>query len=270
MKPQGLSSLNFFETIEEEPAPVPEVNPFSPTTAVHLRPAIMQDAVGIASLYNHYVNNSFIPEDQEMLSDTDAQHMITMAKKDKLPFIVAIRGNQSAIVQTQAGAQSSRTAAWPVYEEVIGFASAESFNYGFAGGRKGRSRATVNMQAYVHPDHTRQGLGRNLLDHLIHVMNPGYAFRDACIWVNPENNPLYTFNNTAIFHQMMIQLPVLRSDDRAYPWVKEFLYSKFFFVEEARLKCVGRTSNVRGPPKWLDMVLFQAEATNGRDFTFED
>ncbi|RDL40442.1 uncharacterized protein BP5553_00421 [Venustampulla echinocandica] len=267
---QGPSNLKFITAAYDEVVRTPEPNPFAPTAAMHLRPVAIQDAVGIASLYNHYVNKSHIPEDQEMLADTDVKHMIDLAHKDKMPFIVAIRGKQSAVVHMQGGPGPSQKRTRPVYEEVIGFASAESFNYGLAGERSGRSRATVNLQLYVHPDHTRQGLGRNLLDHLLHVMNPGYAFKNACTWVNPENSTIYQAGGAGLFHQMVFQLPILRVDDANYPWIKNFLLSKFFFAEEARLRCVGRTSKAQGTAKWLDLVFFQAEASNGQDFTFDD
>ena len=68
------------------------------------------------------------------------------------------------------------------------------------------------------------------------------------------------------WHQLLFQLPVLKDNDPYYTGVKKFLMSKFFFKEESRLISVGRSAPSQGTPKWLDLVFFQAQASQDIEF----
>jgi GNAT superfamily N-acetyltransferase len=72
-------------------------------------------------------------------------------------------------------AQQKGKASLPQFELIIGFGYAETSNYGLGGTGLGRSRFTANLQFYVHPDYTRKGVGRSLLDRLIQSMSHGYG-----------------------------------------------------------------------------------------------
>jgi L-amino acid N-acyltransferase YncA len=241
----------------------PEVNPFSASTQMYLRPATKQDASGIAFIYNHYVNHAIVTEDQQVINEEDILFLIENCQAQKLPIIVAVRGSLPSL-------GGSKKLKLPQFEAVIGYAFAEIFNFGLKCGRRGRSRATATLQFYVHHEYTRKGIGRNLLDHLMHSMSFGYAFKSASSWVNPDNDEVYEAGGGGNWHQLLVQLPVQHKDDPTYPWFKRFMLSKFFFREEARLSAVGRSSSHQGKAAvWLDLVFFQAEAAHGDEFQFE-
>jgi L-amino acid N-acyltransferase YncA len=243
----------------------PEPNSFSPNVEVYLRPATVLDAPGIAEVYNFCVEKTHIPEDQVRTSNEDAKAMIIAAQNEQLPFIVAIKGKKPASHDKQGRPGATNKATMPLYEAVVGFANAETFNYSFTGARNGRSRATTNLQLYVHVDYRRKGIGRNLLDRIVHILNPGYAYESACPWSNPGNSKANEAGGPGDWHQMIFQLPVLAKNDPNYKIVKDFLHKKFLFQEMARLRSVARTSTQQGPAKWLDLVYFQAEASTDFD-----
>ncbi|PQE13182.1 acyl- n-acyltransferase protein [Rutstroemia sp. NJR-2017a BBW] len=238
----------------------PEPNPFRPKIDTYLRPAIESDTTHILQIYNHYVNHSYIPEDQDPLTEADILFLINNAKEEKLPFIVAVKGR----VPMQSP-HSKRKTKLPQYEHVIGFAFGEARGCGIAGKINGRSRYTTNMHLYVDHSFARKGIGRSLMDRMLQLVSRAYAARDGYDWLNPGLDPVYETDGARRCHQIIIELPVLKNNDPNYPWIKEFLKG-FWIMEESRLKCVGRTSTKERRGEWLDIVYFQADAAHAAEF----
>jgi L-amino acid N-acyltransferase YncA len=247
----------------------PEPNPFSPKIEMYIRPAMEKDDQGIAKIYNEHAVGSIIPEDQERLDPSFAKHIVETLRDERLPFIVAVKGRMPSLNDAQGRSGPSKEANLPLSEAIIGFAFAERFNYGFAGGVKGRSRATLNLQLYVHPDHKKNYVGQNLLDRLMHLLTPARAFRNACDWLNPENNKIYEPGDSGRWHQVIFQIPTRKDpkDDPNIKWLSNFLYNKFHFKEEGCLPSVARSRPYGGQGKWLDLVIFQTEACHGDEWT---
>jgi GNAT superfamily N-acetyltransferase len=152
------------------------------------------------------------------------------------------------------------------HEEVVGFASAEIYNFGWGGSRRGRSRGTANLQLYVSPEHLRHGIGRNLLDRLLFSLKSTYPFMDACAWLNPHGDKTYEIGGAGKWHQFMFQLPILKKDDPNLDWVTKFLKNHFFFNFEYIQKSLGRTAAGRGIPVFTDTAVFQAEALQEEEY----
>ncbi|KAK0129677.1 hypothetical protein ONS96_000240 [Cadophora gregata f. sp. sojae] len=249
-----------------------EPNPFSPTIGMYMRPAEEKDATDVVAIYNWYISNSNIPEDQEPITEEDGKWIIKQAKDDNLPFLVAIKGRQPSDVDAQG--RSSQKIMLPACEQVIGFCFPERFNYGFAG-KVARSRATVNLQLYVHNEYTRKGVGRNLLDRLIHILNPGYAYKNATAWINPSIDKLYETEGAGLFHQLLFQIPVEHKDDPNIAWLTKFLL-KFLFKEKVfregdkehpkRLTLVCRSTTTGRMAHFLDLAIFHYEARQEGEF----
>jgi len=244
---------------------VDEPNPFSPKVEMYVRPAQQKDAQDIRKIYNHYVNSSIIPEDQEPISLDDAEALIETAQREKLPFVVAVKGRVPPTHDAQGRARANKIIL-PQVETVLGFAFAERFNYSFSGTSKGRSRGTVTIQLYVDHTSTRKGVGRNTLDQLLHCMATAYTFKNACAWVNPDNDPVHEPNGCGLIHQMIMMVPVLKVDDLDFPWLSKFLYNKFWFKEENRLKSVARSSTRQGTGLMLDIAILQCELLHEGEF----
>ncbi|ESZ93004.1 hypothetical protein SBOR_6625 [Sclerotinia borealis F-4128] len=240
-----------------EPAP----NPYAPKIEIYLRPATEADAKQILQIYNHYITESYIPEDQEPLTESDILFTIEITKKDKHPFVVAVKGR----IPAQSANPKVKTKI-PQYENVIGFGYTEMRGCGIAGKPTGRSRYTHNMHFYVHHDYTRKGVGGCILDRLLQVSSRAWAGHEGYDWLNHNNDPAYDHGGGSRCHQMMIELPVLRKNDPNYKWKTDFL-RKFWFIEEFRLKSVGRTSITQRAGEWLDIVHYQFETEHEAEFT---
>ncbi|KAL2074749.1 hypothetical protein VTL71DRAFT_8528 [Oculimacula yallundae] len=265
------SNMRFHEIAEQEP----EKNPFAPAIDIYLRPAEEKDAADVVAIYNWYISNTDIPEDQTPIGIEDGKWLIKQAKDDKMPFLVAVKGRQPASVDAQGRPSPSNKIIMPVVESVIGFCFPERFNYGFSASWKGRSRATVTLQLYVHHEHTRKGVGRNLLDRLIHCLTPGYAYRNAASWINPSHDKLYETEGAGMFHQLLFQIPVEAKHDPNIEWLTKFLF-KFLFKESTfkerdpthpkRLRSVARSSIKGRTAHFLNLAVFQYEARQEGEF----
>ncbi|CZT08932.1 uncharacterized protein RCO7_09811 [Rhynchosporium graminicola] len=265
------SNMRFREIADQEP----EKNPFSPAIDIYMRPAEEKDGADIAAIYNWYISNTYIPEDQVSIDVEDAKWLIKQAKDDIMPFIVAVKGRQPASVDAQGRPSPSNKIIMPVVESVIGFCFPERFNYGFTSSWKGRSRATATLQLYVHHEHTRKGVGRNLLDRLIHCLTPGYAYKNAASWINPSHDKVYETEGAGMFHQLLFQIPVESKHDPNIEWLTKFLF-KFRFYENSfkesdrahpkRLNSVVRSSTKGRTAHFLDLAIFHFEARQAGEF----
>lgn len=219
---------------------------------------------GIAAVYNHYIENSNIPEDQEPIVEDDILHVLENAATYDLPILVAVKGKKPPL-DDALGRRGYVSPILPQFEHVVGFALAEVFNYGFSGKITGRSRANANLQLYVHHEYIHRGIGRNLLDRLIHSITPSYTFKNSAGWCNPGGDKKYHSESLVRWHQIFFQLPVYGKDDQNYIRVKKIL-SYFFFEETVRIGAAVRTNVHSEPAKFADLVIFQADAQPRGDF----
>ncbi|PBP15469.1 hypothetical protein BUE80_DR013795, partial [Diplocarpon rosae] len=243
-----------------------EANPFSPQIDVYLRPVENKDAAGIAIIYNHYILNTSIPEDQEKVTTEDVLEVIKITKSEHLPFIVAVKGRLPARNDAQGRAGHSKKAIMPAVESVIGFSFSERYNYGFSGLAKGRSRASATLQLYVHPGYTRKGVGRSLLDRLIHCITPAYAYKNACDWINPANDKVNEAGGGGLFHQVFFYYPVEQRHDPNIGPLSRFLMKFHIREHENRLKGACRSSIRGNQAHFLDIAIFQYETSHEGNF----
>ncbi|CAG8949387.1 hypothetical protein HYFRA_00005015 [Hymenoscyphus fraxineus] len=235
-------------------------NPNRPRMDMYLRPATVEDAAEIARIYNYYVVKTHIPEDQTPISVTDAAFLIEDAKKQELPFIVAIKGKLPSFgVDVLGRPTKPRKSMLPACEIVLGCIWVEAYNFGILGQRNGRSRRTATLQLYVDPQFTRKKVGFSLLDRMLFTLHPRYGFEDQHAWVNVDGDKMYIHEgyDKPNFHQIVFQLPVLSRNDPNLEGVTEFLKNKFWILEAARMHMFGRTHALNGELiSWLDLVIF--------------
>jgi L-amino acid N-acyltransferase YncA len=241
-------------------------NPFAPTIDIYLRPAKVQDAQQICQIYNHYVVNGHITEDQEPITAEDVSNMIYAAQQERLPCIVAIVGKTPSSYDLPGRVGGYQSTGVVLEEVVAGFATAEIYNFGWGGARKGRSRATANLQLFVSPEYVRHGIGRNLLDRLMFTLKPTYSFMDACAWLNTDGDQTYENRGAGIWHQLLFQLPVLKEDDPNLEWVTSFLKKHFFFNFEYKQRSLGRTTARKGIPVFTDTAVFQVQSFQAEEY----
>jgi L-amino acid N-acyltransferase YncA len=220
----------------------------------------MKDISGITSIYNHYVLNSIIPEDQTPVHEHDMQIVLKDAQEQGLPFIVAIKGRVPSSGSTKSA------------EHVLGFAHTDFLNYGNGGTHMGLSRFTGVIQLYVEPNHIRKGIGRSLMDRILVCSSSTYASKEGYNWISPNANESAVYGQQGgahKFHQLLIHRPIEVKDDPDHEWFKQWLHSKFFIEEVARLKSVARSSSRGTTARMLDVLTFQFEAAlaGGFDIT---
>ncbi|CCU75658.1 hypothetical protein BGHDH14_bgh05097 [Blumeria hordei DH14] len=254
------------KNMPEVSRPKLEVNPFSPKIAMYLRPVEERDSEQIAQIYNRHVAEGNITEDQVFISKDDTMRLFNKNKNDKLPFIVAVAGEPSELVISPNQDSQELHQDTVNSDKIIGFALSERYNYGFSDSVMGRSRYTSILQLFVAHDYQRQGVGRNLLDRLIHTLSTAYAYKKACKFINPHGDRVNECEGSGIWHQVIFHVPVLRQDDPEFPRIKNFLSSRFLFKEVGRTKSTGRSNISRGPANWLDMVIFQLETSQAGTF----
>lgn len=109
-----------------------------------IRSATPEDAASIASLYNHYVENTIISFETEFVSAEAMRSRILEVTEAGLPWVIAERGGQ-----------------------VVGYAYASKW--------KGRCayRFSVESSVYVAAGHTGQGIGVELYEALIARLREG-------------------------------------------------------------------------------------------------
>ncbi|KAI9735392.1 MAG: hypothetical protein M1818_006587 [Claussenomyces sp. TS43310] len=230
-------------------------NPNTPSMAVYLRPAVSKDVSGITDIMNHYILNSIISEDQNEVGVDDIFALLSDTMEESLPFIVAIRGHLSKARTNPA-------------EIVVGFAYAEGF-FGLRNTTGDSSRFTAVLRFYVHPEHTRKGIGRCLLDRILQCTSRMHGGKDGYDWSNPQNDPVYHNQGGTgprRFHQLLIERRIETKNDPDHAWMKKWLRSSFFFDQVALFRSTARTSPNSVPARWLDVVLFQYEAASELEF----
>lgn len=220
---------------------------------MYLRPIEPKDAAGIAAIYNMEMQVSSMTEDQTPVTVEQVLWFIKDSMK-KTPFIVAIRGSCPKIHSMHND------------EQVIGYARAEPFDFGLAGATVGRSRGTAIINLYVHPNFRRKHVGYSLMDRLLHMLSPAHAYMERAVWANPGQKRYAETGGCGAFHQLFFKFAVFKQDDPTYPWLKDFLYGKFFFKESARLVSAARSSAVKGGARFMDLVFLQREASASAEF----
>lgn len=195
----------------------------STSSEIFLRPATALDIAQIHAINSYYVENTVTTfrletPSQETLeaklrSITDVQH---------LPYIVAT--NSSTV---------------DVAQKVLGYAYVSRFR-----GEKGGYARTVELSIFCHPEYTRRGIGRFLLERLIEVLRNPRKWRDYYVGLTePKEEAEEEEGDVKDRDKIRIKniiacmsLDTTRPDggERLRKW-----YESFGFVEMGRLKGVG-------------------------------
>ena len=239
-----------------------EIDPYVAKVNMYLRPAVKKDAAGIAAIYNDYIKNSILPEDQKAVKVDIFERCIENCRKHELPFIVAVKGDSPPTKDALGRLPPPGTdVILPQHEIIFGFAYAEIYNFGLGGLYTGRSRCNVVLQLYVDRNHQHQGVGRNLMDRMVHILSPSYGHRNVVPWVKPPAKLGNTYDSTKAerWHSMFFNLPVRDQEDEEYKRVTRFL-GRYHIQLQCVLKGAARTSIENGHGTFADLAIFQGTA----------
>lgn len=139
-----------------EPSQRPKVNIF-------LRLALPADGGQIAEIYNWHAENTInvperTPRTRSMILDR-----IASSVEFKLPVLVAVEKAQRT--------KANRGLPY-VQEKIVGYAIADDYH-----DIDEMMRYTATAEVYVHHDYFQKGVGRCLLDRLMHLLDPVYHSR---------------------------------------------------------------------------------------------
>jgi L-amino acid N-acyltransferase YncA len=110
-------------------------------TQIVIRPATVADAVAVAGVYNHYVNETTVTFEEEEVIPSELARRIREVESASLPWLIAERDAC-----------------------VVGYAYAAKWH-----SRSGY-RFSAEIAVYVEANHTRSGVGSRLYDHLFPML----------------------------------------------------------------------------------------------------
>jgi hypothetical protein len=83
--------------------------------------------------------------------------------------------------------------------------------------------------------------------------------------MNPKEDPVYKTGGIRYTHQLIIQVATIPKTDPNIDWIQAFL-TRFFFMVEATLPSVARSSINQSNAKFLDVVVFMKMASLEDEF----
>jgi GNAT superfamily N-acetyltransferase len=237
--------------------------PFAPTIPIYLRAAIQKDVPAIAQIYNQWIRNSTILEDNIDVSEEDINRLLLNARDCNQPFIVAINRENVPDI-TSEGTPADPFRFQNQGENIIGFSRAIS-SQGINGRMDGQSRFTVKVEVFVHQEYLHKGVGSCLMDAIMCCLcpnNPSYnGYRFLLVNLNSYDNNHEIYCKTGgekKYHQVLIERSFEKFNDQNFVWISKFL-RKFGFSEFYRaigVRHVDQNDKIR----FLDVVTFHREA----------
>ncbi|MDR1444398.1 MAG: GNAT family N-acetyltransferase [Treponema sp.] len=141
-----------------------------------LRPVVLEDAPGIAEIYNHYIKNTVITFEEEPV-DPGAMAERIQEIISRYPWFV-----------------------WEEAGELAGYAYAHAWN------QRAAYRFTAEDSIYLKPGWERRGIGRRLLERLIEELRRRkiHVLMSAITVPNPASAGLHEslgFKKTGLFNE---------------------------------------------------------------------
>ena len=207
-------------------------NMFIPRINMYLRQASAKDMQQVSNIYNHYVKNTPIAPDLTATSREDwVSRLEAIEGTQHLPFLVAICRSKR-VSSTHRSRQRSNNLP---EENIIGFSFAKQYL-----GYEGTYNGTVQMQTYVHSGHPHMGIGKNLTDKLIELLDISHNFHDGCDFVKPEDNAIYATSGGCMMpKQILVNIPFYPSQEDTLNWQKEWLWKDLYFDQVATMPGLG-------------------------------
>ncbi|KAK1831701.1 hypothetical protein QBC39DRAFT_83497 [Podospora conica] len=273
----------------------PPHNLLSPRLPCYLRPARESDMEQIAEIYNWEVNKGIQARDSKPVAAEVFLDVFRQAEQLGMPFLVAVYGSarqpgrrrqeNDVLTCCIRDPASTATPDPKLFGKVLGFSYLSVWRPGVTGDLDGSSRATSQVNLFVHPQYKRKRLGTSLLDKIMSTIASAFFSTDAYDFVDPSLNPMYKPGSSGLgprrFHKVYASFLVRtkvaeprdakkQKEEEHYEddlrWVGEWLTGQFRFENKTRFDMVHRTPRSRpGPVQWLDEVVFEYGCLQGFD-----
>jgi L-amino acid N-acyltransferase YncA len=205
---------------------VPGPNPHAPKANIYLRPATALDVEQIGIIMNYYVLSSCSRvETKEFSAEALGSSIAMSTEVDGLPYIVAVL----RIPPKDKKQREKQQIVGVAYANHLGNDQSDAYRY------------TVEFNLFVHPQHKRQGVGKSLMDMMIHVLDPYYLPRQGYVFqYDKETEHRYVAGGGKWgLKKICVLMPFDADDTAEYETVKKWLEKEWEFEEEAILKHHG-------------------------------
>ncbi|MCJ1308900.1 hypothetical protein MMC25_002555 [Agyrium rufum] len=244
---QLVTACDYAEPAIEIPsAATPKIN-------IYLRPAEKRDAQQLAWLYNSYVQFSArVLEEEETAAELWIEQILT-AETEHLPFLVAARRSKSHERSQEQnaigkGTFSRRKADFKkkygegrsLYDEdIVGFAYAEDY-----GGKKTSMKNTVEMYIYVKPEQYGLGVGKTLMDKLMHALDYGHSWGSGCTFLG-EDSARYEYGGDREPKHIVMQIGYFLTprDTIEFEKLRDYVVKRWAFEHTGTLPSIGEKNN---------------------------
>lgn len=222
----------------------------APKANIYLRPVQASDGAQLAQIYNYYVKESVHAPEYEDTDMANWQDRINGARDEKLAFLVAVlksnkimgRGNNRGRGSRGDGSRGRGTAfgrrrerAPDVFEEmVVGFAYGEDH-----AGRHTMYEYVAELQVFVDPNHTRQGIGRTLMDRMMASLDRSYQSYQGTDFIVPIGGQSYDVGGSRDMHKLMVTVGFHYGQEQEFEWRKKWLEMVWDFDHIATYPCFG-------------------------------
>ncbi|KAK5663897.1 hypothetical protein OQA88_107 [Cercophora sp. LCS_1] len=258
-----------------EAALLPLYSLCSPRTPAYLRPAKLEDMAQITEIYSWEVENGTQGLDAEPLTKENFVAIFKQAEGLGMPFLVAaygsakslnIRNNTSYYTKCTPHPDATVTPNPTLVGKIIGFAYLSVWAPGLAGSVNGSSRASAQVNLYVHAEFRRKRIGFCLLDRLLMTVSERYSTASSYDFVDPKDRKMYQYveENKRKFWRIYLNYLVKHdrdgkaSNNGEIEGIRRILTETFNFSEKCRFEMSHRTPNSRpGPVYWLDSLTFE-------------
>lgn len=247
-----VTAQNKEDTDNAAPASFPHL------IALYLRPASLRDAAEMAKIYNFYVENSTMTEDQVAVDVKDMEAMMKKCHASHTPVIVAVLGTAPQAIT----AHGDETVTVTQYEKAIGFAFARfSEQTGRQLGNKTTTRSSgiAHVQIFVSSQYTRHGIGRCLLDRVLQTLSHAYDANNGYPWVDPHGYSVHEKNRAPHCRQVIIEIPKTRQHDPEFEWKKQWLEKFSTLIKHVATipsACYAKAQDSDTTPAELDLAIF--------------
>jgi L-amino acid N-acyltransferase YncA len=160
----------------------PPPNPLRPAANFYLRPlSVSRDSAALHEIYTHYAANTFQAVDNAAVDLAAFCSELQALRATALPMIVAVERAPGAKHKSRFEATTRAP------EKIIGYATTDQGSTS----RKQMSHLG-HMEIYVHPEYAHKGVGKNLLDRMLWLLDPTYRIQGDVSWKTPSNELSYT------------------------------------------------------------------------------
>jgi L-amino acid N-acyltransferase YncA len=221
---------------------------FAPKANIFIRPAIATDLAQIVAIYNHYVLNTIQADELEETNIGEWRDRLYEASDDKLPFLVTVlKSNKTAGCRNHTSRAGKRLDRHPFVrpkdsagvfsETVVGFVFAE-----FISTRNSMYRHAVELHLYVDPTHTRQGVGRTLMDRIMPALDVAYTSRAATDFLVDPNADRgiqwYQSGGSKEVRKIQVNVAYKYGGEKDLEWRKKFLHY-WEFDQIGTMECIA-------------------------------